>query len=51
MPKQDVVVVDDYLWLDLKRAGMNPLWEQKMDSDAESQGDLATAGGRSATWW
>ena len=40
MPKPDVVVVDDYLWLDLKRAGMNPLWEQKMASDSESQGEL-----------
>jgi 4-amino-4-deoxy-L-arabinose transferase-like glycosyltransferase len=40
VPKQDVVVVDDYLWLDLKRAGMNPLWEQKMASDSESQGEL-----------
>jgi 4-amino-4-deoxy-L-arabinose transferase-like glycosyltransferase len=41
VPRQDVVVVDDYLWLDLKRAGMNPLWEQKMASDAESQGELS----------
>jgi 4-amino-4-deoxy-L-arabinose transferase-like glycosyltransferase len=40
VPKWDVVVVDDYLWLDLKRAGMNPLWEQKMASDSESQGEL-----------
>lgn len=40
VPKKDVVVVDDYLWLDLKRAGMNPLWEQKMGSDSESQGEL-----------
>jgi len=41
IPKKDVVVVDDYLWLDLKRAGMNPLWEQKMGSDSESQGELS----------
>jgi hypothetical protein len=40
VPRRDVVVVDDYLWLDLKRAGMNPLWDQKMASDAESQGAL-----------
>jgi 4-amino-4-deoxy-L-arabinose transferase-like glycosyltransferase len=40
VPRKDVVVVDDYLWLDLKRAGMNPLWEQKMASDSESQGEL-----------
>ena len=41
VPRKDVVVVDDYLWLDLKRAGMNPLWEQKMGSDSESQGELS----------
>ncbi|HEX4090202.1 MAG TPA: phospholipid carrier-dependent glycosyltransferase [Trebonia sp.] len=40
VPKKDVVAVDDYLWLDLKRAGMNPLWEQKMASNSESQGEL-----------
>jgi hypothetical protein len=40
VPKQDLVVVDDYLWLDLKRAGMNPLWEQKMGTISESQGEL-----------
>jgi len=49
VPKRDVVVVDDYLWLDLKRAGMNPLWEQKMASDAESQGVLS-AGWRSVNY-
>jgi hypothetical protein len=40
VPRKDVVVVDDYLWLDLKRDGMNPLWEQKMESQADAQGDL-----------
>ncbi len=40
VPRKDVVVVDDYLWPDLKRAGMNPLWEQKMASNSESQGEL-----------
>jgi len=40
LPKKDVVVVDDYMWLDLKRDGMNPLWEQKMETDADAQGDL-----------
>jgi hypothetical protein len=40
IPKSDVVVVDDYFWLDLKRAGLNPLWEQKTSSDADSQGEL-----------
>ncbi|TVZ07169.1 hypothetical protein EAS64_07655 [Trebonia kvetii] len=41
VPKRDVVVVDDYLWLDLKRAGLNPLWVQKTSSNAQSQGELA----------
>jgi 4-amino-4-deoxy-L-arabinose transferase-like glycosyltransferase len=40
IPKKDVVVVDDYMWPDLKRAGMNPLWEQKMGTDSESGGEL-----------
>jgi 4-amino-4-deoxy-L-arabinose transferase-like glycosyltransferase len=40
VPKRDVVVVDDYLWLDLKRAGLNPLWVQKTSSNAQSQGEL-----------
>jgi hypothetical protein len=40
IPKSDVVVVDDYFWLDLKRAGLNPLWEAKTSSNADSQGEL-----------
>ncbi len=40
IPRNSVVVVDDYFWLDLKRAGLNPLWEQKTSSDADSQGEL-----------
>jgi hypothetical protein len=40
IPKGDVVVVDDYFWADLKRAGLNPLWVQKTDSNADSQGEL-----------
>src|SRR6202040_1612064 len=40
VPKSDVVVVDDYLWVDLKRAGLNPLWEQKTNSNSDSQGEL-----------
>jgi 4-amino-4-deoxy-L-arabinose transferase-like glycosyltransferase len=40
VPRNDVVVVDDYLWPDLKRAGLNPLWDQKAASDTESQGEL-----------
>jgi hypothetical protein len=40
VPKSDVIVVDDYFWVDLKRAGLNPLWEQKTSSDSDSQGEL-----------
>jgi 4-amino-4-deoxy-L-arabinose transferase-like glycosyltransferase len=40
VPKKDVIVVDDYMWLDLKRAGLNPLWDQKTSSDTDSQGEL-----------
>jgi len=40
IPKSDVIVVDDYFWLDLKRAGLNPLWEQKTSSNSDSQGEL-----------
>ena len=40
VPRNAVVVVDDYYWLDLKLAGLNPLWMQKTSSNAESQGEL-----------
>ncbi len=40
VPKGTVVVVDDYLWVDLERAGLNPLWDQKTSSNSESQGEL-----------
>ena len=40
VPNRDVIVVDDYEWLDLKRAGLNPLWEEKAGSNADSQGEL-----------
>jgi hypothetical protein len=33
--KSDVVVVDDYMWPDLKIDGMNPLWMWKVDGDPE----------------
>ncbi len=36
VPRHDVVVVDDYMWLDLKLAGMNPLWSQKTDTDPQT---------------
>jgi hypothetical protein len=46
VPKSAIVVVDDYLWLDLKRAGLHPLWMQKTSSNVDSQGELP-AGWRS----
>jgi hypothetical protein len=30
VPKNDTVVVDDYLWVDLKTHGLNPLWIWKI---------------------
>jgi hypothetical protein len=35
VPKSDVVVVDDYIWPDLKIDGMNPLWMWKVDGDPQ----------------
>jgi hypothetical protein len=32
VPKGDVVVVDDYLWVDLKTHGLDPLWLWKINS-------------------
>ncbi|MGD0701579.1 MAG: phospholipid carrier-dependent glycosyltransferase [Trebonia sp.] len=32
VPKGDVVVVDDYLWVDLKTHGLDPLWLWKIDA-------------------
>jgi len=36
VPRDAVIVVDDYIWLDLKVAGMNPLWAQKTGTDAQT---------------
>ena len=36
LPRDAVIVVDDYMWLDLKLAGMNPLWAQKTDTDPQT---------------
>lgn len=35
VPRQDVVVVDDYMWTDLRLAGMRPLWLWKADTDPQ----------------
>jgi hypothetical protein len=32
VPKDDVVVVDDYLWVDLKTHGLDPLWLWKVNA-------------------
>ena len=32
VPKGDVVVVDDYLWVDLKMHGLDPLWMWKVSA-------------------
>jgi hypothetical protein len=32
VPKNDTVVVDDYLWVDLKTHGLNPLWIWKISA-------------------
>jgi 4-amino-4-deoxy-L-arabinose transferase-like glycosyltransferase len=40
VPHSAVIVVDDYYWLDLKGAGLNPLWDQKTSSNAQSEGEL-----------
>jgi hypothetical protein len=32
VPKGDVVVVDDYLWVDLKTHGLDPLWLWKVNA-------------------
>ena len=36
--KGDAVAVDDYLWVDLKRQGLNPLWIWKIDSQTAPDG-------------
>ena len=36
--KGDTVAVDDYLWIDLKRQGLNPLWIWKIDPQTAPDG-------------
>jgi len=38
VPKGDVVVVDDYLWVDLKTHGLNPLWLWKITPQTAPDG-------------
>jgi hypothetical protein len=38
LAKGDTVAVDDYLWVDLKRQGLDPLWIWKIDSQTAPDG-------------
>ena len=38
VPSSDVVVVDDYLWVDLKRHGLDPLWLWKISPQTTPDG-------------
>jgi Dolichyl-phosphate-mannose-protein mannosyltransferase len=38
VPSSDVVVVDDYLWVDLKRQGLDPLWMWKINPQTTPDG-------------
>ena len=42
--KNDVVVVDQYLWGDLKRSGFNPLWYWKVNNDPQVTRDIIPNG-------
>ena len=50
VPRRDVVVVDDYTWLDLKLAGMNALWSQKTDTDPQTSKSELPDGWRSISY-
>jgi hypothetical protein len=45
--RHDVVVVDDYMWPDLKMDGWNPLWLWKTDSDPQVTREVLPHGYRS----
>jgi hypothetical protein len=47
VPSPDVVVVDDYMWTDLKTHGWNPLWLWKTDSDPQVTREMLPRGYRS----
>ena len=47
IPKGDVVVVDDYMWTDLKLRGWNPLWLWKTDGDPQVTREVLPHGYRS----
>jgi hypothetical protein len=38
VPKSDVIVVDDYLWVDLKTHGLDPLWLWKINAQTTPDG-------------
>jgi hypothetical protein len=47
IPKPDVVVVDDYMWPDLKLRGWNPLWLWKVNTDPQVTREVLPLGYRS----
>jgi 4-amino-4-deoxy-L-arabinose transferase-like glycosyltransferase len=46
----DVVVVDDYAWGDLKRAGYNPLWYWKVNGDPQVAREVIPNGWHSISY-
>jgi 4-amino-4-deoxy-L-arabinose transferase-like glycosyltransferase len=50
VPRRDVVVTDDYIWLDLKLAGMNPLWSEKTSTDPQTSKSELPRGWRSISY-
>lgn len=50
VPKRDVVVVDDYIWTDLKLRGENPLWIWKVDTDPQVTREVLPRGYRSISY-
>jgi 4-amino-4-deoxy-L-arabinose transferase-like glycosyltransferase len=47
VPRGDVVVVDDYMWTDLRLHGMRPLWLWKTDTDPQVSREVLPHGYRS----
>jgi hypothetical protein len=44
VPRQDVVVVDDYMWTDLRLAGRHPLWLWTVDTDSQVSREVLPRG-------
>jgi 4-amino-4-deoxy-L-arabinose transferase-like glycosyltransferase len=50
VPRRDVVVVDDYMWPDLKLRGWNPLWVWKVNTDPQVTREVLPHGYRSISY-